>query len=64
MASERCGECHFYDKGKQVCNNPSRDDKKSVYYYGRIDPNDYCALFMPAANLKSVINDETQITPE
>lgn len=47
MANGRCGDCHFYDKDKQVCNNPSRDDSKQQYYYGRILPDDYCTLFMP-----------------
>lgn len=52
MANGRCGDCHFYDKDKQVCNNPSRDDSKCVFYYGRLDPNDYCALFMPEHVIK------------
>lgn len=52
MANRRCGDCHFYDKDKQVCNNPGRDDLKQQYYYGRINPNDYCALFMPELVIK------------
>lgn len=64
MANGRCGDCHFYDKSKQVCNNPSRDDSKCVHYHSHLDPNDYCALFMPAVNLGSVNNAETKNTSE
>ena len=51
MAEVACRNCHFYDKDKQVCNNPSRDDKKCVFYYGHLNPNSYCALFMPEVTL-------------
>lgn len=60
MANERCGDCHFYDKDKQVCNNSSRDDSKSTFYYRHINPNDYCALFMPEV----VIDAKTKNTSE
>lgn len=69
MANGRCRDCYFYDKNKQVCNNPNRDDSKSVFYYGHIDPNSYCILFMPApvlepVNVSSVPTEKDYYTPE
>ena len=51
MPEVACKNCHFYDSKKQVCNNPNRNDSKQQYYYGRIDPRDYCALFLPEVDL-------------
>ena len=60
MSNGCCGDCHFYDKDKQMCNNPSRDDSKCVFYYGHLNPNDYCTLFMSEVTL----DVETKNTPE
>ena len=45
MNKVACKNCHFYDLERQVCNNPNRRDSKQQYYYGRIKPDSYCALF-------------------
>lgn len=47
-----CKNCEYWvpfenDPQNGTCNHPERDDKKCVYFYGKINEENFCAKFSP-----------------